>query len=56
MSDTQAAGTKGPLSTVQLDITDERSIEQAVTFVHEKFGWMNALVDNAAVGGSDLDV
>ncbi len=38
MSDTQAAGTKGPLSTVQLDITDERSIEQAVTFVHEKFG------------------
>jgi len=38
MSGTQAAGTKGPLSTVQLDITDERLIEQAVTFVHEKFG------------------
>ncbi len=38
MSDTQAAGTKGPLSTVQLDIIDERLIEQTVTFIHEKFG------------------
>lgn len=34
MSEIQAAGSKGPLSTVQLDVTDERSIEQAVTFVH----------------------
>ncbi len=56
MSEIQAAGSKGPLSTVQLDVTNERSIEQAVIFVHQKFGRLDALVNNAAVGSRDPDV
>ena len=56
MSEIQSAGTKGPLSVVQLDVTDETSIEQAATFVQQKFGRLDALFNNAAVGNRDPDI
>jgi NAD(P)-dependent dehydrogenase (short-subunit alcohol dehydrogenase family) len=56
MSEIEAADTKGLLSTVQLDVTDEKSIEQAVALVHQKFGRLDVLVNNAAVGSRDPDV
>ena len=56
MSEIEAAGTKGLLSTVQLDVTNERSIEEAVALVKQKFGRLDALVNNAAVGSRDPDV
>jgi NAD(P)-dependent dehydrogenase (short-subunit alcohol dehydrogenase family) len=49
MSEIEAAGSKGLLSTVQLDVTDEKSIEQAAALVHQKFGRLDVLVNNAAI-------
>ncbi|KAF2096614.1 short chain dehydrogenase/reductase [Rhizodiscina lignyota] len=46
-----AGGVKGQLSTLHLDITDDASIESAVTYIGEHFGQLDALVNNAAVGG-----
>jgi NAD(P)-dependent dehydrogenase (short-subunit alcohol dehydrogenase family) len=56
MSEIETAGIKGSLSTIQLDVTDEKSIEQAVKLVQEKYGRLNALVNNAAVGSMDPDI
>ena len=56
MSEIEAAGIKGLLSTVQLDVTDERSIEQAVALINQKFGRLDVLVNNAAVGSRDPDL
>jgi len=47
--------TKGRLSAVQLDVTDSASISQAAQFVETKFGLLDALVNNAAVGNCDPD-
>ena len=55
-SEVDAAGKKGLLSTVQLDVTDERSIEQAVALVNQKFGRLDMLVNNAAAASRDPDV
>ena len=38
------------LSTVKLEVTDEQSIEQAAAFVQDKFGRLDVLINNAAVG------
>jgi NAD(P)-dependent dehydrogenase (short-subunit alcohol dehydrogenase family) len=56
MSEIEAAGIKGQLSTVQLDVTDKKSIEQAVAIVQQEFGRLDVLVNNAAVGSRDPDV
>lgn len=45
---------KGRLSTAQLDVTDERSIEQAVAFVDNKFGRLDVLVNNAGLGNTGV--
>lgn len=44
------------LSTVQLDVTDGASITRARDFVEKEFGYLDALVNNAAVGNTDPDV
>ena len=44
------------LSTVQLDVTDGASITRAHDFVEKEFGYLDALINNAAVGSSDPDV
>jgi NAD(P)-dependent dehydrogenase (short-subunit alcohol dehydrogenase family) len=56
MSEIEAAGIKGALSTVQLDVTDDKSIEEAAAHVQQQFGRLDVLVNNAAVGGLDLDI
>jgi NAD(P)-dependent dehydrogenase (short-subunit alcohol dehydrogenase family) len=55
MSEIKSAGIKGRLSTVQLDVTDENSIENVAAFVQEKFGRLDVLVNNAAIGSTDPD-
>ena len=55
-SDLEANGIKGSLTTVQLDITDSQSIQQATELVQTKFGKLDVLVNNAAVGNRDPDV
>ncbi|MCJ1406149.1 hypothetical protein MMC19_000214 [Ptychographa xylographoides] len=56
MSEIEAGGIKGLLSTVQLDVTDDKSIEQAVAFVDQNFGRLDVLVNNAAIGCRDSNV
>lgn len=55
MSEIEAGGIKGLLSTVQLDVTDKNSIEDAAALVQQKFGRLDVLVNNAAVGSRDPD-
>lgn len=55
-SEIEAAGIKGALSTLQLDVTDEASIEKAVAYVQQHFGRLDVLVNNAAVAGLTPDV
>ncbi len=56
MSEIEATGIKGSLSTVQLDVTDETSIKQAVAYVDQTFGRLDVLVNNAAIGSRDPDI
>ncbi|KAJ9664413.1 hypothetical protein H2198_000342 [Neophaeococcomyces mojaviensis] len=50
LAETQALdGIKGTLSTVQLDVTDQASIKNAVKVVEEQFGHLDVLVNNAGV-------
>lgn len=52
----EAAGIKGTLSTVQLDVTDETSIKEAAAYIEHAFGGLDVLVNNAASGNRDPDV
>ena len=56
-SELEASGLKGHLSAVQLEVTNEQSIKQAVEFVEQKFGGqLDVLINNAAVGNRDPDI
>lgn len=55
-SEIEAAGPKGNLSAVQLDVVDEQSIRRAAAHVRREFGRLDVLVNNAAVGSQDPDV
>lgn len=50
-----AGGIKGTLSTVQLDVTDQKSIEQAAAQVQQQFGRLDVLVNNAGLGSLGAD-
>ena len=56
MSELEAAKPKGALSTVQLDVTDEKSIEAATAYVQQAFGRLDVLVNNAGVGSMSDDI
>lgn len=56
MSEIEAAGVQGSLSTVQLDVTDEISIEKARSTIEQKFGRLDVLVNNAAVGSRGSNI
>ena len=56
MSELQAASPKGALSTVQLDVTDEKSVEAAAAHILQKFGRLDVLVNNAGVGSMSDDI
>ncbi|KAK8055082.1 hypothetical protein PG993_000309 [Apiospora rasikravindrae] len=51
----EAGGITGSISTVQLDVTDDASIEAAAASVEQQLGRLDVLVNNAAMGVSDLD-
>ena len=55
-SEIETAGIKGSLSAMQLNVTDENSIEKAVQLIGERHGRLDALVNNAAVGNADPDI
>jgi NAD(P)-dependent dehydrogenase (short-subunit alcohol dehydrogenase family) len=56
MSEIKAAGIKGQLSTLPLDVTDENSITEAAALVEKQFGRLDVLVNNAAIGSLDPSV
>ncbi len=56
MSEIEAAGLKGALSTMRLDVTNEKSVEEAAAHVKEEFGRLDVLVNNAGVGNMDDNV
>jgi NAD(P)-dependent dehydrogenase (short-subunit alcohol dehydrogenase family) len=55
-SELEAAGIKGTLSAIQLDVTDEESIEAAAALVQQQFGRLDVLVNNAGLAGMDPDL
>jgi NAD(P)-dependent dehydrogenase (short-subunit alcohol dehydrogenase family) len=44
------------ISTLQMDVTDEASIQAAVTEIDQQHGRLDGLINNAAVGNIDPDV
>jgi NAD(P)-dependent dehydrogenase (short-subunit alcohol dehydrogenase family) len=56
MSEIEASGIKGVVSSVQLDVTDEKSVAEAAAYVEQEFGRLDVLVNNAAVGCMDPDI
>ncbi|EXJ93215.1 hypothetical protein A1O3_01772 [Capronia epimyces CBS 606.96] len=53
----QATGDiKGTLSSLQLDVVDEKSIEQAVAAVDQQHGRLDVLINNAGVTSSNPDI
>ena len=50
-----AGGVKGTLSTAQLDVTDQKSIEEAAAHVQQEFGRLDVLVNNAGSGSMGPD-
>jgi NAD(P)-dependent dehydrogenase (short-subunit alcohol dehydrogenase family) len=55
-SEITATGIKGTLSTIQLDVTDRKSIEAAAAKVKEEFGRLDVLMNNAGVGSMGYDL
>jgi NAD(P)-dependent dehydrogenase (short-subunit alcohol dehydrogenase family) len=55
-SEIEATGIKGTLSTIQLDVTDRKSIEAAAASVEEEFGRLDVLMNNAGVGSKGYDL
>ena len=51
MSEIEAAGIKGTLSTVQLEVTDDKSLKEAAAHIQQQFGRIDVLVNNAAASG-----
>lgn len=47
-SEIESVGVKGSLSSVQMDVTDEKSIGEAVKYVEKNHGRLDALINNAA--------
>jgi NAD(P)-dependent dehydrogenase (short-subunit alcohol dehydrogenase family) len=56
ISDIKADNPKARLSTMQLDVTDESSIQHAAGLVQDQFGRLDVLINNAATGTADPDV
>lgn len=53
MSELEASRPKGPLSSIRLDATYVKSVEEAAAPVKEEFGPLDVLVNNARVGNMD---
>lgn len=51
-----AGGLKGRLTTLELDVTNEESIEKAVRQVETDIGQLDVLINNAAVGNMNANL
>lgn len=49
----QAAGIKGAISTITLDVTDEKSIAAATQKIETDHGRLDVLINNAGISGND---
>ncbi|KAK5936661.1 hypothetical protein PMZ80_011126 [Knufia obscura] len=56
MSEVQQGNTRGTVSTLLLDVTDEKSIDEAAKQVQEQHGRVDVLVNNAALGNVEPNV
>ncbi|KAL1964564.1 hypothetical protein VTN77DRAFT_6861 [Rasamsonia byssochlamydoides] len=45
---------KGSLSTIQLDVTDEQSIDAAAKHIEDKFGRLDVLINNAGIASMNI--
>lgn len=55
VADLKATGNiKGTLTDVQIDITDQSSVDALAKFIGEKFGRLDVLVNNAGIGTCGL--
>lgn len=52
----EAAGIKGTVSAIQLDVIDEKSIKEAAVYVQRQFGWLDVLINNTASGSLNSNV
>ncbi|KEF52433.1 uncharacterized protein A1O9_11674 [Exophiala aquamarina CBS 119918] len=48
-----AGGLKGQLSTLEMNVTDENSIQKALEKIETDFGQLDVLINNAAVGNNN---
>ena len=55
-SEIEAAGTKGSLSALQLDVTDEKSVEQAAQAVEKTYERLDVLINNAGIAPMNPDI
>jgi NAD(P)-dependent dehydrogenase (short-subunit alcohol dehydrogenase family) len=56
LTEIQASNPAGSLSALQLDVTDQASVDQAVAYVTSTFGKLDVLINNAALGSKEPDV
>lgn len=56
LSEIQTSNPTKSLSALQLDVTDQASVDEAVAFVTSKFGKLDVLINNAALGSKEPDV
>jgi NAD(P)-dependent dehydrogenase (short-subunit alcohol dehydrogenase family) len=56
LSELQALSPKGKFSAVQLDVTDQESIQKAVKKIEGEFGHLDVLINNAGIASQDPDL
>ncbi|KAK5331669.1 hypothetical protein LTR93_000674 [Exophiala xenobiotica] len=57
VAELQATGEiKGTLTDVQIDVTDQASVDALANFIEEKFGRLDVLINNAGIAPTDGDL
>ncbi|KUJ09376.1 short chain dehydrogenase/reductase [Mollisia scopiformis] len=56
MAELEASKPAGSLSALELDVTDQQSVDTAVAHVTSQYGHLDVLINNAAIGSRGPDV